>query len=47
MGKEGIDRVLSNVNKLAEQCTGLQGFIVFHSFGGGTGMLNVSVMNSW
>ncbi|GLD48531.1 tubulin alpha-8 chain isoform X2 [Lates japonicus] len=23
--------------KLADQCTGLQGFLVFHSFGGGTG----------
>ena len=22
---------------MAEQCTGLQGFLIFHSFGGGTG----------
>ncbi|KAF6099691.1 hypothetical protein HJG60_011457 [Phyllostomus discolor] len=32
-----IDLVLDQIWKLAEQCTGLQGFLVFHSFGGGTG----------
>ena len=26
-----------NIRKLADQCTGLQGFLIFHSFGGGTG----------
>ena len=25
------------IRKLADNCTGLQGFLVFHSFGGGTG----------
>ena len=25
------------VGKLADNCTGLQGFLIFHSFGGGTG----------
>lgn len=29
--------VLDRIRKLADQCTGLQGFLVFHSFGGGTG----------
>ncbi|ENN78723.1 hypothetical protein YQE_04815, partial [Dendroctonus ponderosae] len=29
--------VLDRLRKLADQCTGLQGFLVFHSFGGGTG----------
>ena len=29
--------VLERVRKLADQCTGLQGFLIFHSFGGGTG----------
>ncbi|MCJ8750439.1 hypothetical protein PDJAM_G00265760 [Pangasius djambal] len=37
IGKELIDLVLDRIRKLADQCTGLQGFLVFHSFGGGTG----------
>ncbi|CDQ59454.1 unnamed protein product [Oncorhynchus mykiss] len=37
IGKEIIDLVLDRVRKLSDQCTGLQGFLVFHSFGGGTG----------
>ena len=37
IGKELIDLVLDRVRKLADQCTGLQGFLLFHSFGGGTG----------
>ncbi|KAK5890553.1 hypothetical protein CesoFtcFv8_014068 [Champsocephalus esox] len=37
IGKEIIDMVLDRTRKMAEQCTGLQGFLVFHSFGGGTG----------
>ena len=32
-----MDLVLERVRKLADQCTGLQGFLIFHSFGGGTG----------
>ena len=32
-----IDLVLDRIRKLADQCTGLQGFMIFHSFGGGTG----------
>ena len=32
-----IDLVLDRIRKLADQCTGLQGFLIFHSFGGGTG----------
>ncbi|KAL1772947.1 tubulin alpha-1B chain [Sigmodon hispidus] len=35
--KEIIDLVLDRILKLAEQCTGLQGFLVFHSFGRETG----------
>jgi tubulin alpha len=26
--------VLDRIRKLADQCTGLQGFLIFHSFGG-------------
>jgi cell division protein FtsZ len=37
VGKEIIDLVLDRLRKLADQCTGLQGFLIFHSFGGGTG----------
>ncbi|KAK9720388.1 Tubulin/FtsZ family, GTPase domain [Popillia japonica] len=37
IGKEIVDVVLDRLRKLADQCTGLQGFLVFHSFGGGTG----------
>uniref|UniRef100_A0A914XW83 Tubulin alpha chain n=1 Tax=Panagrolaimus superbus TaxID=310955 RepID=A0A914XW83_9BILA len=37
VGKEHIDRVLERIRKQAESCIGLQGFLVFHSFGGGTG----------
>jgi len=37
VGKEVIDLVLDRIRKLADNCTGLQGFMIFHSFGGGTG----------
>ncbi|RUS82403.1 hypothetical protein EGW08_009855 [Elysia chlorotica] len=37
VGKEHIDQVMDRLRKLADNCTGLQGFLVFHSFGGGTG----------
>jgi len=37
VGREMIDQVLDRVRKLTDQCTGLQGFLIFHSFGGGTG----------
>ncbi|KAF9160886.1 Tubulin alpha-3C/D chain [Actinomortierella ambigua] len=37
IGKELVDSVLDRVRKLSDNCTGLQGFLVFHSFGGGTG----------
>ncbi|EAX95926.1 alpha-tubulin 1, putative [Trichomonas vaginalis G3] len=37
VGKEIIDLTLDRIRKLADQCTGLQGFLIFHSFGGGTG----------
>jgi tubulin alpha len=37
IGKEQIDNVMDRVRRLADNCTGLQGFFIFHSFGGGTG----------
>ena len=36
--KEQIDFVMDKVCNLADNCSGLQGFFVFHSFGGGTGV---------
>src|SRR3984957_6164429 len=32
-----VDVVLDRVRKLADNCTGLQGFLIFHAVGGGTG----------
>merc|ERR1711921_9848 len=37
IGREMVELVLSRIRKIAELCTGLQGFLVFHSLGGGTG----------
>lgn len=37
VGKEMIDIVMDKLRRLADNCSGLQGFFVFHSFGGGTG----------
>merc|ERR1712037_208325 len=37
IGKEIVDSVLDRIRKLADNCTGLQGFLVFHATGGGTG----------
>ena len=37
IGKELIEGTVDRIRKIADQCSGLQGFLVFHSFGGGTG----------
>jgi len=37
VGKDLIDTTLDRIRKLADDCTGLQGFFIFHSVGGGTG----------
>jgi tubulin alpha len=37
VGKDQIDISLDRIRKLADQCSGLQGFMIFHSVGGGTG----------
>ena len=36
-GKEQIETVIDAVRKQQELCSGLQGYLIFHSFGGGTG----------
>ena len=37
VGKEHVDQCVDRIRKLADQCSGLQGFLIFRSFGGGTG----------
>ena len=37
VGKDMIDQVSDRVRKLTDQCGSLQGFLIFRSFGGGTG----------
>lgn len=37
VGKEQVDKVLDKIRKLADNCTSMQGFFIFRSFGGGTG----------
>eukprot|EP00249_Psilotum_nudum_P017430 c26321_g1_i1 orf=195-1700(+) len=37
VGKEIIDLCLDRVRRLSENCSGLQGFLVFNAVGGGTG----------
>uniref|UniRef100_A0ACB8FML5 Tubulin alpha-8 chain n=1 Tax=Sphaerodactylus townsendi TaxID=933632 RepID=A0ACB8FML5_9SAUR len=35
IGKDRIDMALDRIRKLADTCSGLQGFLIFHSFGAG------------
>jgi tubulin alpha len=37
IGREHIDETLEQIRRLADQCNGLQGFLIFNSMGGGTG----------
>ena len=37
VGKEILDLTLDRIRKLTDSCTGLQGFLVYHATGGGTG----------
>merc|ERR1711962_882899 len=37
IGKEIVDLCLDRIRRLADNCTGLQGFLFFNSVGGGTG----------
>ena len=37
IGKEVIDSALDRIRWLADNCTGLQWFMIYHSLGGGTG----------
>ncbi|KAF3481852.1 tubulin subunit [Arthroderma uncinatum] len=37
IGKELVDNVIDRIRRVADNCSALQGFLIFHSFGGGTG----------
>lgn len=37
IGKEIIETVMDRIRRVANNCSGLQGFLIFHAFGGGTG----------
>ncbi|KUI63142.1 Tubulin alpha chain [Cytospora mali] len=37
IGKEMVDNVVDRIRRVADNCSSLQGFLIFHSFGGGTG----------
>jgi len=37
VGKNIVDTALDRIRRLAEACKGLQGFLIFHAVGGGTG----------
>ena len=37
IGKELVEVTCDKIRRVADQTSGLQGFLVFHSFGGGTG----------
>ncbi|KAM6303605.1 LOW QUALITY PROTEIN: tubulin alpha-2 chain-like [Podargus strigoides] len=43
-GREIIDSVVDRARRTAEQCSALQGFLVFHSFGGGTSSGFISLL---
>ncbi|MCP9257223.1 Tubulin alpha-1 chain [Dirofilaria immitis] len=37
IGKEIVDVCMDRIRRMSDMCNGLQGFLIFHSFGGGTG----------
>merc|ERR1739844_826375 len=37
VGKEQMDVTVDSIRRASDQCASLQGFIIFHAFGGGTG----------
>eukprot|EP01119_Soliformovum_irregulare_P000108 TRINITY_DN10091_c0_g1_i1.p1 TRINITY_DN10091_c0_g1~~TRINITY_DN10091_c0_g1_i1.p1 ORF type:complete len:437 (+),score=64.08 TRINITY_DN10091_c0_g1_i1:88-1398(+) len=45
IGKKIVDSTLDQIRKLANSCTGLQGFLIHHSIGGGTGSGFVSLLS--
>lgn len=37
IGNEVLDPMMQRIKLMTEKCSNLQGFLIFHSFGGGTG----------
>jgi len=47
VGAEIIEKIMEPIRKMADSCEKLQGFLLFHSFGGGTGSgLNALLVDS-
>ncbi|KAJ8910426.1 hypothetical protein NQ315_010830 [Exocentrus adspersus] len=47
IGEELLEPVMEQIRKMADSCEGLQGFLIFHSSGGGTGSgLGSLIMNA-
>eukprot|EP01129_Flabellula_baltica_P010229 TRINITY_DN42_c1_g1_i1.p1 TRINITY_DN42_c1_g1~~TRINITY_DN42_c1_g1_i1.p1 ORF type:complete len:465 (-),score=95.62 TRINITY_DN42_c1_g1_i1:12-1355(-) len=44
VGRNMVDKALDRIRRVAEQCDSLQGFLTFHSVGGGTGSGFTSLM---
>ncbi|KAM0672195.1 alpha tubulin [Ordospora colligata] len=44
VGKEIIEPAMEQIRRMADNCDGLQGFLIYHSFGGGTGSGFASLM---
>ncbi|KAM6165220.1 tubulin alpha-1D chain-like [Erethizon dorsatum] len=47
VGKEMIDVVMEQIRKATDQCSDLQSFLIFHTFGGGTGSGFTSLLMEW
>lgn len=46
VGRESLGKTLEAIRKLSEDCSSLQGFVLFHSLGGGTGSGFASLLSS-
>ncbi|KAF8565911.1 hypothetical protein P879_02432 [Paragonimus westermani] len=47
LGREIAELVLDRIRKLVDLCDGLKAFLIFHSFGGGTGSGFTSLLMEW
>ena len=45
IGKEQIDVTVDSIRRASDQCASLQGFIIFHAFGGGNYLLICYIYN--
>ena len=47
IGREMVRVVLDRIRRLADLCNGLQGFLIFHSYGGGSGSGFTSLLTEY